>query len=123
MEAAAAFCRQRPFWRQSFTNLHQATMDGPRFPFLLDLAHPVSIRNANTDCDENRKRPRLQEKRVLDVLQLDRWGDFVTSLLTSVRERGREGGSTSVTDAINNPLSCAWWLGGLVDAGAGVERE
>ena len=57
---------------------------------LLDLAHPVSIRNANTDCDENREIPRFQEKRVLDVLQLDRLGDFVTSLLTSVR--GGEGG-------------------------------
>ena len=43
VEAAAAFCRQRPFWRQSFTNLHHATMDGPRFLFLSDLARPVSI--------------------------------------------------------------------------------
>ena len=37
----------------------------------------------------------MEEKRGVGVVQLDRLGDFVTSLLTS--EKGREGG-TSVTE-------------------------
>ena len=55
------------------------------FPVPVDLAYPVSSCKANIDCDKKRENPRFQEKRVVDVLQLDRWGDFVTSFLTSVR--------------------------------------